>query len=48
MTEKVVHSAWVLGRKKDRAGYCVFVRPSGAMCERDIRSLDFAGIPDGP
>ena len=33
---------------KDRAGDCVFVRLSGAMCGRDIRSLDFAEIPDGP
>jgi hypothetical protein len=47
MIEKVGHSAWVLGRKKDRAGDCVFVRLSGAMCEHDIRSLDSAGILDG-
>jgi hypothetical protein len=47
MTEKVGHGLWALGRKRDRAGDCVFDQLAGAMCERGIRSLDFAGIP-GP
>ena len=37
-----------MGRKRDRAGDCIFGRLAGAMCERDIRSLDFAVILDAP
>ena len=48
MIEKVGHSGWGLEQKKDQAGDCVFVRLSGAMCECDIRSLDFAEILDSP
>jgi hypothetical protein len=48
MTEKVAHLGWVSGRKMDRAGDCVFARFAGAKCGCDIRSLDFAGILDGP
>ena len=44
MIEKVGHLGWELERKKGRAGDCAIVRLSGAMCERDIRSLHFAEI----
>ena len=44
MIEKVGHLGWELERKTGRAGDCAFVRLSGAMCERDIRSLHFAEI----
>ena len=48
MIGKVGNSGWAWGRKKDRAGDCAFVRLVGAMCEYDIRLLDFAGILDDP
>jgi hypothetical protein len=48
MIGKVGHSGWAWGRKKDRAGDRAFARLVGAMCECDMRLLDFAGILDGP
>ena len=48
MTERVDHSGRELERRKDRAGSRVFARLSGAMCERDIQSLDFAETLVGP
>jgi len=44
MCEKVAHSGRALGRKLNRAGYCDFALRAGGECERDIRSLEFAGL----
>ena len=48
MIEKADSSLRELERKKNRVVGCVFVRLAGAMCEPDIRSLDFVGILHGP
>jgi hypothetical protein len=48
MIEKVGNLLRELGRKKNRVVDRVSVRLAGAMCESDIRSLDFVEILHGP